>query len=125
MILDSSVAVAICLGEPTAEELINVLEDADSLRMSAVSVAEAGIVLDSRRPGSFDSFMQALDIDVVAVDAEHAALARDAYRRFGKGSGHPAQLNFGDCLAYAAAIACAEPLLFVGDDFTHTDVQRT
>jgi ribonuclease VapC len=124
MIIDSSVAVAVCLGESAAEDLITLLEDADSLRMSAVSVAEAGIVLDARKPGAFDTFLHALDIDVVNVDAEHATLAREAYRRFGKGSGHPAQLNFGDCLAYAASVACAEPLVFIGDDFPHTDVPR-
>ncbi len=116
--------MAVCLGEADADDLITILENEDALRMSAVSIAEAGIVLDARRPGAFDSFLHSLDVDVVAVDAEHAQLARDAYLRFGKGSGHPAQLNFGDCLAYAAAMACSEPLLFKGADFTHTDVTR-
>jgi ribonuclease VapC len=57
----------------------------------------------------------------VSVTAEHAEMARDADRRFGKGR-HPAALNFGDCFAYALAAALGEPLLFVGDDFRRTDV---
>ena len=124
MIIDSSVAVAICLGETDAEDLIAILEDRSPIRMSAVSVAEAGIVLDARIPGSFDRFLHALTVDVIPVDSDQAALARAAYLRFGKGSGHPAQLNFGDVLAYAAAISRSEPLLFKGEDFMHTDVPR-
>lgn len=90
--------------------------------MSAASIAEAGIVLDMRRPGAFDSFRHALNIEVICVDAEQADLARGAYLRFGKGSGHAAQLNFGDCFAYAASVANAEPLLFLGNDYSETDV---
>ena len=124
MIIDSSVAVAVCLGESDAEKFIMILEDQNPLRMSAVSVAEAGIVLDARRPGAFDQFLHALDVDVIPVDSEQAELARRAYSKFGKGSNHPAQLNFGDVLAYAAAVTRSEPLLFKGNDFSHTDVQR-
>jgi ribonuclease VapC len=124
MIIDSSIAVAVCLGEADAENLIMILEDQESIRMSAASVAEAGIVLDSRRPGAFDAFLHALDVNIIAVDSKQATLARKAYLRYGKGSGHPAQLNFGDALAYAAAVSSSEPLLFKGDDFVHTDVPR-
>lgn len=122
MIIDSSVAVAVCLGEAGAEDLITILENEESLRMSAASIAEAGIVLDMRRPGAFDSFRHALNIEVICVDVEQADLARGAYLRFGKGSGHAAQLNFGDCFAYAASVANAEPLLFLGNDYSETDV---
>lgn len=62
-------------------------------------------------------------IEVVPVDAEHIRVARADYRDFGRGSGHPARLNFGDCFAYALASLTGEPLLFVGDDFKHTDVR--
>ena len=62
-------------------------------------------------------------IEIVAVTPEHARIARAAYRDFGKGSGHAARLNFGDCFAYALAVERSEPLLFKGDDFTHTDVR--
>ena len=57
------------------------------------------------------------------MTAEHAELARTAHRRFGRGSGHPARLNFGDCFAYALAKATGEPLLFKGEDFGHTDIR--
>jgi ribonuclease VapC len=124
MIVDSSVAIAVCLGESDADDLITILENENHVRMSAVSIAEAGIVLDSRKPGAFDSFLHVLEVDAIPFDSKQAMLAREAYLRFGKGSGHAAQLNFGDCLSYAAAIACSEPLLFKGNDFTHTDVSR-
>ncbi len=61
-------------------------------------------------------------VSIEAVTEQHAAIARRAYRDFGKGSGHPAGLNLGDCFAYALARACREPLLYKGDDFSHTDV---
>ncbi|NDA12425.1 MAG: PIN domain-containing protein, partial [Actinobacteria bacterium] len=75
-------------------------------------------------PGSFDRFVNALDVEVVPFDIEQANIAREAYRQFGKGSGHQAQLNFGDCLSYATAVALEQPLLFKGEDFLHTDVPR-
>jgi ribonuclease VapC len=67
--------------------------------------------------------MEALRISTIAFDAEQARLAREAYRDFGRESGHPAQLTFGDTFSYALARATGEPLLFVGDDFTHTDIE--
>ena len=122
MIVDSSVVAAICLGEPDAETYIDVLLDARSLAIGAATYAEAGVVIDARQPGAFDRLLTNLEIDVIPFDREQADIARDAYRRFGKGSGHPAALNFGDCLAYATAVQLGEPLLFKGEDFTHTDV---
>jgi ribonuclease VapC len=64
-----------------------------------------------------------MEIEVVPVSVEQARIARAAYRDFGRGSGHPAGLNFGDCFAYALAIDRDETLLFKGDDFSHTDVR--
>ena len=122
MIIDSSAIAAVCLGEADATAIIDILEATDPLRMSAATYVEAAAVLDARRPGAFDLFVNGLDVDVVAVDRAQAELARAAYRRFGKGSGHPAALNFGDCFAYALAHQTDEPLLFKGDDFTHTDI---
>lgn len=69
-----------------------------------------------------DDLVATLGIEIVPVTAEHVTLGRAAYRDFGRGSGHRARLNFGDCFAYALARATAEPILFKGDDFTHTDV---
>jgi ribonuclease VapC len=72
----------------------------------------------------FDELISALEISIEPVTTDQAAIAREAYRRFGKGTGHPARLNFGDCFAYALAKDLDEPLLFVGQDFVHTDVRR-
>ena len=123
MIIDSSVAAAICLGEPDAERFAEHLVDTSQRAMSAATYLEAGIVIDARMLGAFDRFVTNLDIDVIPVDLHQAGIARQAYRRFGQGSGHRAGLNFGDCFAYAAAIALDDTLLFKGTDFTYTDVR--
>lgn len=123
MIVDSSVAAAICLGEPDAASFIDSLESASTLRMSAATYLEAAIVIDARRPGAFDVFVAGLDLEIVPFDAEQATLARAAYRTYGKGNGHPASLNFGDCFSYALARTSDETLLFKGTDFAHTDVR--
>jgi ribonuclease VapC len=70
----------------------------------------------------FDELFKEASISVESVTLDQARIAREAYRDFGKGSGHLAKLNFGDCFAYALAKATGEPLLFEGDDFTHTDI---
>lgn len=124
MIVDSSAIMAILNQEPGAE---NVLEAAASgaCRMSTATWVELGIVADSRSAAHglrLDRLIETLDIELVEVAEKHARLARAAYRRFGRGSGSPARLNYGDCFAYALAVATGEPLLFTGLDFTHTDV---
>ena len=124
MIVDSSVIAAICLGEPDAESFLDLLLDTRPLAVGAATFAEAGVVIDARQPGSLDRFLNALDIEVVPFDIEQASIAREAYQQFGKGSGHQAQLNFGDCLSYATAVALERPLLFKGGAFPHTDVPR-
>ena len=124
MIIDSSVIAAISLGEPDAESFLDLLLDTRPLAIGAATYAEAGVVIDARQPGSFDRFVNALDIDVIPFDIEQANIAREAHQQFGKGSGHQAQLNFGDCLSYATAVALEQPLLFKGEDFLHTDVPR-
>jgi len=73
---------------------------------------------------ALDALLERLDIEVVAMSAEAASLARSAYTRYGKGVGSPGVLNYGDCLSYGVAMATGEPLLFKGDDFTQTDVLR-
>lgn len=97
------------------------------LRISAVSYVEVGAVIDQVRDPiasrRVDELLKILDVAIEPVTAEQAHLARDAYRDFGKGSGHRAGLNFGDCFAYALARAYSEPLIFKGDDFGHTDVE--
>ncbi|MFN3399865.1 MAG: type II toxin-antitoxin system VapC family toxin [Ferrovibrio sp.] len=127
MILDSSVLIAILRGEPDALFYIEAVADAADLRMSAANFLETAIVVDaSRHPTSsrsLDDFVARHKIVIEPVTETQARIAREAYRDFGKGSGHPAQLNFGDCFAYALAKDLGEPLLFKGDDFRHTDVR--
>jgi ribonuclease VapC len=126
MVVDTSALLAILEGESTARRLIDALSAADAIRVSAGTALEAGIVVEARRGEAggreLDLLLHRLRADVVSVTAEHVEIARDAYRRYGKGR-HPAALNFGDCFAYALASALGEPLMFVGNDFSRTDVE--
>ncbi len=126
MIVDTSAIVALVLDEDDSPSIAAVLASADDVRMSAASWLEAAVVLDGRRnPATsrqFDDLVAAIGLTVEPVTAAQAAEARQAYRHFGRGSGHPARLNFGDCFAYALARTTGQPLLFKGDDFGHTDV---
>ncbi len=126
MVLDTSAVVAILQSEPDSERLINALERAKNLRISAATLLETGIVMHSRFGDSgdleVDQFIHRLGITVMPVTEDQAEIARSAYRKFGKGR-HPANLNFGDCFSYALAISLHESLLFIGDDFSKTDVQ--
>ena len=128
MILDSSAVVAIVRQEPDAEIFARALEAEPSCKMSAANFLEAAIVLDSRRDATqgrrYDEILRQGNVELVPLDEAQARIAREAYRDFGKGSGHAAQLNFGDCFAYALAKATGEPLLYKGSDFSHTDVAR-
>ncbi|MEQ8697008.1 MAG: type II toxin-antitoxin system VapC family toxin [Bauldia litoralis] len=127
MIVDTSVLVAIIRGEPEARVLSMALEEAESASMSAASYLEAGIVIDgSRNPvlsRKLDAIIEDAMIHIEPVTERQARIAREAYRDFGKGSGHAAGLNFGDCFAYALAKDRGEPLLYKGGDFSKTDVR--
>jgi ribonuclease VapC len=126
MIIDTSALIAILNGEPEAAGFAKLIARSEFARISAVSYVEAGAVLDrAGRPAAargLDRLLQLAAIDTEPVTAQQAHIARTAYRDFGKGSGHPANLNFGDCFSYALATDAGEPLLFKGDDFGHTDV---
>jgi ribonuclease VapC len=127
MIVDTSAVVAVLKEEPAAARFLRDLTaSGEPKRMSAASYLEAAIVVDANRnpllSRRFDDLIVRTEIAVEPVTLEQAEIARAAYRDFGKGSGHAAQLNFGDCFAYALARARREPLLFKGDDFSHTDV---
>ena len=100
---------------------------ADRPRISAANLLEAATVVDGPRDPiasrRFDDLVSELGLGVEPVTPEQVVIARAAYRDFGRGSGHPAALNFGDCFAYALAKTTGEPLLFKGDDFGHTDIR--
>jgi len=127
MIVDTSAIFAILRHEPEFEALEESIAAHSYVRMSAASYLETGIVIDGRqdpiRSRKLDDFLSHAEITIEPVTAEQAVIARNAYRDFGRGSGHPAGLNFGDCFSYALAKATGEPLLFRGDDFLHTDVR--
>jgi len=126
MIVDASALIAILRGEPDARVFATALESASVRRISAASYLEAAIVMDGSRDPvisrRFDKLLSDAKIVVEPVTEEQARIARDAYRDFGRGSGHPARLNFGDCFAYALAKELREPLLFKGNDFAQTDI---
>lgn len=126
MIVDSSALIAILRDEPDAETYALALAAASGPAISAANYLETAIVIDAGRdPVScrrVDELCTAADLAIAPVTSEHASIARAAYRDFGKGSGHPAQLNFGDCFAYALATERRDALLFKGRDFSATDV---
>ncbi|MBI1758949.1 MAG: type II toxin-antitoxin system VapC family toxin [Actinobacteria bacterium] len=126
MIIDTSALIAILRAEPEAAACAKAIEAAGHRRMSAANFLEAAVVMDSVRDPvvsrRFDELITTAEIRIEPVTGTQARIARDAYRDFGKGSGHPAGLNFGDCFAYALAKELGEPLLFKGNDFVHTDL---
>ena len=123
MIVDTSAVMAILLGEPTAAELAHeILTCEGRARMSAPTRVETAVVAHRRLALGAEPLIAELDIETVPFTQEHSEVAAEAYRRFGKGSGSPARLNLGDTYSYALARVTGAPLLYVGDDFTHTDV---
>jgi ribonuclease VapC len=127
MILDTSAVVAILRDEPDAAECAYAIQDAAVRRISAANYLEVCVVIDGKRDPvasrDVDAFFREANVIIESVTEAQAGIAREAYRDFGRGSGHAARLNFGDCLAYALAKATGEALLFKGQDFIHTDVK--
>ena len=127
MIVDTSAIIAILREEDDAALYAQSIAHADARRLSAASYLECGIVLDSQRDPvisrGLDELIQEAKFVIEPVTEHQARVARQAYADFGKGSGHPAGLNFGDCLVYALALDLREPLLWKGDDFGPTGVQ--
>jgi ribonuclease VapC len=124
MILDSSALMAIINHEPGSDRLLRAAAVGDC-RMSVATWLEVGIVADSRSAGHgerLDQILAALEIELVPVSLRQGEVARVAHRRYGRGSGSAARLNYGDCFAYALSVTTGEPLLYTGEDFTHTDV---
>lgn len=125
MVIDTSAVIAILSAEPEADTIAATISADDSRQMSAATYLETAIVVESRHGvlggKKLDQFIQAAQIVVEPVTIEQANIARRAYRRYGKGR-NPAGLNFGDCFAYALAKVTGESLLFIGTDFSQTDI---
>jgi ribonuclease VapC len=126
MVIDTSALVAIALEEPLGPALRDSVRQAHAQVISSVSLLEAGIVLRARvgeeAPAHLYQLMQELEIEIVPFDETQARRAVAAFGRFGKGMGHRAQLNFGDCAVYALALLRGEPVLATGRDFAATDL---
>jgi ribonuclease VapC len=125
MVIDSSAVLAILLAEPEQERFLQAIGAAPVRLISSVNALESSMVIENRKGKTggreLDLLLHRSGVEVVASTAEHYEVARDAWRRFGKGN-HPASLNIGDCFAYALSQVSGEPLLFKGNDFSQTDV---
>lgn len=121
MIVDTSALIAVLRAEPEREQLLVALSTPGEHRVAAPTLVEAGLVAGPFTP-ELMTLVDRLGLAVEPFTVEHAVIAHEAHRRFGRGSGSPARLNFGDCLSYALARVTGEPLLFKGGDFRHTDV---
>lgn len=125
IVVDTSAIIAITLDEQDAGSLLTAVSKADEALVAAPSALELEIVLRSKTGPNGPSarrVLQNLAIETVPFSLEHLAEAIDAFGKFGRGR-HPAQLNFGDCMAYAVAKVLDAPLLFKGDDFAKTDIR--
>jgi ribonuclease VapC len=126
MVIDTSALVAITLSEPSEPALRVAIDNAATRRLSSVSLLEAGIVLRARMGEDsiprLNRLVEEIDSEIVPFDAPQAKAAIAAFGRFGKGMGHRAQLNFGDCAVYALAALRGEPVLATGGDFRATDL---
>jgi ribonuclease VapC len=126
MVIDTSAILAWLKDEPDRDRIVAGLEAHPIRRMSSVSLLEAQIVVRAREHpallSKLDRFLEEIEVIVVPFDEPQARVAADALQRYGKGQGHPAQLNMGDCAVYALAKMVNEPLLFVGNDFSQTDI---
>lgn len=126
MVIDTSALVAILLSEPEQPRFAELIANAGVRLISAATELETSMVIEARRGPAggreLDLLLHRARVTVVEVTAEQAELAREAWRRFGKGR-HPAGLNYGDCFSYALAQVSGEPLLCKGEDFVKTDIR--
>jgi ribonuclease VapC len=128
VIIDTSALIAILLNEPESTALVSAISAEPVRSIAAPTLVEASAVLYACKGAggdvALDALLQRLSIHIIDMNATAAAFARDAFRRFGKGIGNPAVLNYGDCLVYGVAMATGRPLLCKGTDFAQTDVMR-
>jgi ribonuclease VapC len=127
VIVDSSALVAILKSEPDWRRFAQALDSAETARLSAATYVEISVVVqrlkDPALESEIDDLIERFEIEIEPLTAQQARIARRAYRDYGKGSGHPANLNFGDCFSYALAREKREPILYKGDDFVYTDLR--
>jgi ribonuclease VapC len=127
VILDSSAVVVILKREPDWRRFAGALDQADTARLSAATYVEISVVVERLKDPAvnreIDELIEEFEIVIEPLTAKQARIARQAYHEYGRGSGHPANLNFGDCFSYALAREKREPLLYKGDDFVHTDLR--
>ncbi len=126
MVIDSSALVAVLTNESEAHVMAEAMAADPKRLVGAVSVLETGIVMEARYGlaggRELDLLLHRCQIDIVSLSPDQVELAREAYRKFGKGQ-HPAGLNLGDCATYALSRSTGEPLLFKGRDFSQTDLR--
>ncbi len=126
MVIDTSALIAILFGEPETSFFASAIADESKKLISAFNALETGIVVEARKGEAggreLDLLMHRAQIEIVAMNADQAEIARAAWRKYGKGN-HPAGLNIGDCCAYALTKYSGEPLLFKGNDFSQTDLR--
>ena len=124
--VDSSALIAVCLDEPERDQFIDIMDAAERILVSAGTVIESRIVAHNQGKAvlvsKLDELIKAFGMEIVPPDAEQVDIAHAAFVAYGKGTGHPAGLNFGDLFSYALAKARGVPLLYKGDDFARTDV---
>jgi ribonuclease VapC len=127
MVIDSSALIAILKNESDAARFARTLELSEFNCISTATWLECFVVLerfkDPKLIAEFEQILLDAEVKVEPFTIDQARIARQAYRDYGRGSGHRASLNFGDCFAYALARDKREPLLYKGDDFAHTDLR--
>lgn len=127
MIVDTSAVIAVANGEPETPSVLDLLAATDGCSMSTATWLETMIVAErggsAERVGLIEQLLETWAVNVLPVDLRQAEAAREAYRLYGKGRNSRAALNYGDCFSYALSRVRREPLLFVGNDFIHTDVE--
>lgn len=125
MVIDTSAIIAILLGEPEAERISRAILDDSRRLMSSFSLLECSLVIENRKGEAggreLDLLLHRLQVEIVSLNPDQSLIAREAWRRFGKGR-HRASLNIGDCCSYALAVYSNDSLLYKGNDFNHSDV---
>ncbi|MDQ2703965.1 MAG: type II toxin-antitoxin system VapC family toxin [Pseudomonadota bacterium] len=123
--VDTSALIAVIRSEPEASQILDMLGRAEHRLLSSATLLEASIVTSGKGTEAerLDALVQRAMFEIVPFSAAQASVGAEAFRKYGRGSGHPAKLNFGDCFAYALARSRNLPLLFKGDDFVHTDIR--